>query len=104
MLDSYQLGELSVESNHEILEHVERCDDCRAECQARENLRAAVKRAGTLPVEPRPDLESEVRALVRRTPRESSGGFPVLLVAAALIVAAAAPFLVKRRAVPGPHP
>ena len=40
LMDSYLSGELTVESNHELLRHVERCDACRAELAARERARA----------------------------------------------------------------
>ena len=40
LMDSYISGELTVESNHELLRHVERCDGCRAELGARERTRA----------------------------------------------------------------
>ncbi len=104
MLDSYQHGELSVESNHEMIEHLERCEECRGESAARERLRAVVKRVGSVVPELRPGFQDQVMAKVRATPRRSARGMPVLLVAAALVVAAAAPFFVKRHGVPGPHP
>jgi len=40
LMDSYISGELTVESNHEVLRHVERCDACRAELARRERTRA----------------------------------------------------------------
>ena len=40
LMDSYLGGELTVESNHEVLRHLERCDACRAELAARERARA----------------------------------------------------------------
>jgi anti-sigma factor RsiW len=40
LMDSYLSSELTVESNHELLRHVERCDGCRAELTARERARA----------------------------------------------------------------
>lgn len=40
LMDSYISGELTVESNHELLQHVERCDGCRAELSRRERTRA----------------------------------------------------------------
>lgn len=47
--DSYLSNELLVETNHEVLRHLENCADCRGELTARRNLREklreAVKRA-----------------------------------------------------------
>ena len=40
LMDSYLGSELTVESNHEVLRHLERCDACRAELAARERARA----------------------------------------------------------------
>src|SRR5260370_29002085 len=43
--DSFLGEELLVETNHEILRHLETCPDCRADLAARRALRAAVRRA-----------------------------------------------------------
>jgi anti-sigma factor RsiW len=40
LMDSYISGELTVESNHEVLRHLERCDACRSELARREQTRA----------------------------------------------------------------
>jgi hypothetical protein len=40
LMDSYISGELTVESNHEVLRHVERCDACRSELERRERIGA----------------------------------------------------------------
>jgi len=40
LMDSYISGELSVESNHDVLRHVERCDACRSELARRQQARA----------------------------------------------------------------
>jgi anti-sigma factor RsiW len=40
LMDSYLSGELTVESNHEVLRHLERCDSCPAELARRERTRA----------------------------------------------------------------
>jgi anti-sigma factor RsiW len=47
LLDSYLSDELSVETNHAVLRHLEHCPTCRAELAARRNLREALRRAGT---------------------------------------------------------
>jgi anti-sigma factor RsiW len=40
LMDSYISGELTVESNHDVLRHAERCDACRGELSRRERTRA----------------------------------------------------------------
>ena len=40
LMDSYISGELTVESNHEVLRHLERCAACRSELARRERTRA----------------------------------------------------------------
>jgi anti-sigma factor RsiW len=40
LMDSYISGELTVESNHDVLQHAERCEACRAEIGRRERARA----------------------------------------------------------------
>ncbi len=45
MLDSYFCEELTVETNHSILHHAERCPSCRNEMASRRNLRLALQRA-----------------------------------------------------------
>jgi anti-sigma factor RsiW len=38
LMDSYISGELTVESNHDVLRHVERCEVCRSELARRERM------------------------------------------------------------------
>ncbi len=45
VLDSYFCEELTVETNHLILHHAERCPPCRSEMASRRNLRLALQRA-----------------------------------------------------------
>jgi hypothetical protein len=86
-LDSYIAGELSVDLSHEMLEHLERCPECRAELAARERLRAAVRRVSSSTSGPREGFEDEVRSLLARTrPRRVPPA--ILLLAASLAVAA----------------
>ena len=40
LMDSYISGELTVESNHDVLRHVERCEACRSELARRERMSA----------------------------------------------------------------
>jgi anti-sigma factor RsiW len=86
-LDSYLAGELSVDLSHEILEHLDRCPECRAELGARERLRAATRLALAPAPEPREGFAGEVHALLERTPRARRWPGSVLL-AASLLVAA----------------
>ncbi len=89
-LDSYLSGELSVDLSHEILEHLDRCPECRAELKARENLRAAVRRVAAAAPEPREGFEAELRARLARVPAPSTGTAATLLLAASLVAAAGA--------------
>jgi anti-sigma factor (TIGR02949 family) len=63
-LDSYITNELLVETNHEVLRHLEHCPDCSAEAEARQQLRARLKSAAkTQPVPP--ELPALVRERIR---------------------------------------
>lgn len=46
LLDSYLSDELSVETNHKVLRHLEQCPACRGELAARRDLRETMQRAG----------------------------------------------------------
>lgn len=89
-LDSYLAGELSVDLSHEILEHLDGCAACSRELQARENLRAAMRRLAALAPEPRVGFEAELRARLAKTPAPSTGAVSTLLLAASLVAAAGA--------------
>lgn len=86
-LDSYATGELSVDLSHEILEHLDRCLDCRAESEAREKLRASFRRVAAGTPGPREGFEDDVRALLARTPMRRP--LPVSFLLAASLVAGA---------------
>jgi Putative zinc-finger len=63
-LDSYISNELMVETNHEVLRHIEGCRACAAEVEARTRLRSRLKaavNAQTLP----PELQVRVREKIR---------------------------------------
>ena len=50
LMDSYISGELTVESNHDVLRHVERCEACRSELARRERtITLLVQSFGTAP-------------------------------------------------------
>src|SRR5690348_6229751 len=43
LMDSYISGELTVETNHDVLRHIERCDACRSELERRERTRGLLR-------------------------------------------------------------
>jgi putative zinc finger protein len=45
LLDSFVGQELLVETNHELMRHLEACSECRAELEGRKRLRSALQRA-----------------------------------------------------------
>jgi hypothetical protein len=73
LLDSFLGQELLVETNHDLMRHLEGCPECRAELEARRQLRSALQRAFTTAdiLKPRPGFSNEVLNRVRtgRTPR-----------------------------------
>lgn len=101
MLDSYLAGELTVETNHEILEHLSRCPSCQRETEARERLKTAIRRIAEVAPGPRADFEAELATLLSRTrlppPRSRA---PMFLFAAAATLAAAALTVVFRGSSP----
>ncbi|MCM3875833.1 MAG: zf-HC2 domain-containing protein [Thermoanaerobaculia bacterium] len=96
-LDSYLIGELSVDLSHEILEHLDRCLECGAEARAREKLRATVRRVAAATPGPRDGLEGEVRALLARTPMRRPVAGSLLLAASLLAAAGMTGWLVLSR-------
>lgn len=105
LIDSYQRDELIVETNHEVIAHLELCPACRAESAARRELRNKVRSAFLR----RPDnqmstvfaeqLRENLRratevssrdgssSLFRRATEYSRSRWPALAVAAGLILA-----------------
>jgi anti-sigma factor (TIGR02949 family) len=82
-LDSYLSNELLVETNHEVLRHLEGCPECTAELNVRARVRTALQtavRATTVP----PGLDAKVQRAVRaERPRRISTWY---MVAAAAVV------------------
>jgi hypothetical protein len=63
-LDSYISGELMVETNHEVIQHLESCADCRNDYETRLHLRDAVRtavRATEVPADLGVRLQKRVR-------------------------------------------
>jgi len=67
LADSFLSEQLLVETNHELLRHLETCPDCRSDLAdrraLRDGLRTAFARAEDL--RPRPELAAELRARLR---------------------------------------
>ena len=63
-LDSYISNELLVETNHEILRHLENCPACAAELDARTRLRTRLKSAVNAQSVP-PELPARIREQIR---------------------------------------
>ncbi len=67
LADSFLSEQLLVETNHELLRHLDTCPDCRADIAGRramrDGLRAAFARAEDL--RPRPEFAAELRATLR---------------------------------------
>jgi anti-sigma factor RsiW len=74
LADSYLSEQLLVETNHEVLAHLEACDACRSELTTRramrDKLRGAFARAEEL--QPRPEFASELAERLRPMPRSVS--------------------------------
>jgi len=73
LADSFLSGELQVETNHEVLQHLESCPDCRADVSSRRALRDQLRRAfdASEALRPRPDFGAEIAGRVR----EARGGW-----------------------------
>ena len=63
-MDSYLANELLVETNHEVLRHVENCPSCAAELDARTRVRARLREAVRAEITP-PDLQARVRQQIQ---------------------------------------
>lgn len=93
--DSYLSDELLVETNHDVIRHLESCAECRRELTARRELRAKLRAA----FENAPDLQPDVDFAGRLAahlqgaelarPRFSAGGVLTLAIAASLVISAA---------------
>jgi hypothetical protein len=84
-LDSYLSNELLVETNHEVLRHLEGCPKCTAELGTRARVRSGLQAAvrGT----PVPEgLEARVQRAVRAQSRRTVAGWYTMAVAAMVII------------------
>ena len=74
-LDSYIDGELLVETNHELLVHLDRCAACAAELDTRSRLKSRVRAAVRAQSTP-PELAAKVRLRLRRRPSQAWWSLP----------------------------
>jgi len=97
-LDSYIQGELLVETNHEVLEHLEQCPACRADHEQRLWLRNRLREASRT-VEAPVDLPARVQRSIREAGLRSafSRHRNLMLVAATILVAVFAGVLTLRQ-------
>src|SRR5690242_1148307 len=86
-LDSYISNELLVETNHEVLRHLESCPSCSAEVEARSRLRARLKAAVEAQNVPA-DLRVTVRQMIHRKQSRflPAAAWSIWAVAAAAVV------------------
>ena len=100
--DSYLSDELTVESNHEAMSHLERCEGCRSELSARRELRSKLRAAfiNTPDNRIRPEFVDDLSAKLREaatgegsqplttTPSAHLTRYAILAIAASLLVTA----------------
>jgi anti-sigma factor RsiW len=85
-MDSYISNELLVETNHEVLRHLESCPECAGEVEARSRMKSRLKAAALHQVVPA-DLEARVRESLRtETVRGGSSWTKWVGAAAAVVV------------------
>ena len=67
LLDSFIGQELMIETNHELIRHLESCPECRSELDARRQLRTVLRRAfaSSSALAPTPGFTADVLARVR---------------------------------------
>lgn len=114
--DSYLGGELSVETNHEVLQHLEACDACRRELAARRELRARLRAAfyGDAALSVRPEFEARLRADLRSKALGQAtaqptlfgriGGWPAAIAASLFLAVVIGLFTLQQRQSPQPVP
>jgi anti-sigma factor (TIGR02949 family) len=94
-LDSYLNNELLVETNHEVLKHLESCGACAQALDDRSRVKAALRRAVSQERVPA-DLRSRIETRVRGVKGSSSRSSRWTLAAAAALVVALASLAVIR--------
>lgn len=86
-MDSYINNELLVETNHEVLRHLETCPACAAEVESRTRMKARLQSAIRNQSVPE-DLQARVRAVLREDSRSSFAWARWASAAAAVLVVA----------------
>lgn len=91
LLDSFLAEELLVETNHELLRHLQGCPDCKGDLDARARVRSGLKQAFARATElqVRPEFVEEMAARLRTTALTGRSRWqvaPMLAAAAALIL------------------
>ena len=76
--DSYLGEELLVETNHEVLRHLDTCAACRAELEERRQLRTRVKAAfaADSSLQPQDEFVARLSSELRHSARQREGGRP----------------------------
>src|SRR5215831_9351380 len=73
-LDSYITNELLVETNHEVLRHLEHCPACSVEAETRQQLRTRLKSAVKTQSVP-PELPALIRERIRTEESRTSSSW-----------------------------
>jgi Putative zinc-finger len=84
-LDSYIDNELLTETNIELMEHFERCPECRQEAQERRNMRDRLRKVVRKAPVPS-DLEKQIRLRLRHSQQTPPRKMYFMAVAAVLVV------------------
>lgn len=84
-LDAYLSNELQIETTGDVLHHLENCEACSRELQARTRLRDALRRAAVAQLPP-PELQQSIQREIRKMQPGWSPGVPRRAWAAACIV------------------
>ena len=101
LADSYLSDELLVETNHDVIRHLETCADCRRELAARRNLRSKLRRG----FESAPDLQMSEKFAGTPTTQLRDVAFSrahlsatkYIAIAASLLIVAALGFIVVQQ-------
>ena len=101
LADSYLSDELLVETNHDVIRHLQTCADCRTELAARRNLRGKLRSGfeGAADLQMRSEFEARLTAQLRDVAL-SRTRIPVakhVAIAASLVIVAGLVFMVVRQ-------